>query len=314
MFPNGGFHAPQVKVSVPGVNFPVFKVSFGGISAHPFKMVGTGAHVPHVNVPHINVPHVKMVGTTVTVPVVKTTTAMVKNPNANPFNMPGINVPGVPYKVPPAAFNHSSTGLQNPFASGIAMVPGVSGYVPVLTGNLYTIPIYWHRWHHWHDWNDWYAWNNYTSGNPYYNSNYQSPYLYQNYAQGAQSYPSSNQGGQQYSTGNQSAQQYPTGNPSAQPYGYPTTSTSAPETVGPNTVAMYDDYFVPSSLEIKSGTTITWKNFGTHMHSLVEPGSAWKSDNVNKGGAYTWTFTDPGTFVLVDPLHSSQMRMTIVVK
>ena len=77
---------------------------------------------------------------------------------------------------------------------------------------------------------------------------------------------------------------------------------------------MYDDYFSPAALEIKVGTTVIWKNLGTHMHSLREPGSGWVSENVQNGDAYSYTFTDPGTYELVDPLHTSQMKMTIVVK
>jgi plastocyanin len=202
------------------------------------------------------------------------------------LKVPQVKPPVFPLASP--SIQPGTLAMQHPFVPfmpGITLVPGASGFVPVSTINPIVFPHHWHHWHHRHYWND------YVTTNPYYYNNYQMPYMYQNY----------------YSA--------------AQPYGYPAAPQPAPETPAApqangqtTTVSMYDDYFVPAALEIKAGTTVTWKNLGSHLHSLTEPDSGWTSDNLQKGGAFSRAFTDPGTYVLVDPLHSEQMRMTIVVK
>jgi plastocyanin len=77
---------------------------------------------------------------------------------------------------------------------------------------------------------------------------------------------------------------------------------------------MYDDYFLPSSLEIKVGTTLRWTNEGKHVHCLAQPEKSWKTNDLAGGDTYSWTFTEAGTYTLQDPLYAEQMRMIVIVK
>lgn len=71
-----------------------------------------------------------------------------------------------------------------------------------------------------------------------------------------------------------------------------------------------DANFVPSTITIKKGTTVTWNNTDVVDHNVT--GSGWASGNLTPGQSYSRTFTTAGSFDYSDTLHPI-MQATINV-
>jgi plastocyanin len=73
--------------------------------------------------------------------------------------------------------------------------------------------------------------------------------------------------------------------------------------------------FVPQTLTVKVGTTVSWTNATSAPHTVTsDPGSAqaWDSSRLAPGDVFTFTFTTAGTFAYHCSVHPS-MHGTIVV-
>lgn len=64
----------------------------------------------------------------------------------------------------------------------------------------------------------------------------------------------------------------------------------------PNTVVMTGSTFSPSSLTIKKGTTITWKNNDAAIHTSTSDTGVWDTGDMSNGASKTTTFNTAGTF------------------
>ena len=70
--------------------------------------------------------------------------------------------------------------------------------------------------------------------------------------------------------------------------------------------------FVPASVTIAAGGTVTWAWGGSQFHDVTGEGYASETKN---SGSYSHTFTAPGTYSVVCTVHESRgMRATITVK
>jgi plastocyanin len=85
-------------------------------------------------------------------------------------------------------------------------------------------------------------------------------------------------------------------------------------------VAIGDNMFNPSQLEVKVGTTVRWTNNGTNKHNITSanlttasPQDTFKSQDLGNGESFSFTFTKPGTYVYRCTIHPN-MTGTIVVK
>ena len=104
------------------------------------------------------------------------------------------------------------------------------------------------------------------------------------------------------------------------PGGAAPTSTPSPETavaqvVGPGAVVIKDYDFVPDSVTVKPGTTVTWTDEDTADHWVVSaPASpdAFDLGRQGTGKAVTHTFTKAGTYPYYCNLHN-YMKGTVVV-
>lgn len=66
---------------------------------------------------------------------------------------------------------------------------------------------------------------------------------------------------------------------------------------GNASVEIKDFSFGPSNLTIKKGTTVTWTNQGSTMHTVTsDEGDTLNSGELNKGDSYVFTFNEAGTF------------------
>lgn len=81
-----------------------------------------------------------------------------------------------------------------------------------------------------------------------------------------------------------------------------------------NAVNISKTNFAPHTLSVAVGTTITWTNKDTVIHTIVsDTGSTLNSGPVNPGATFTFTFSQAGTF----PYHASdnkELTGTIIVK
>jgi len=79
------------------------------------------------------------------------------------------------------------------------------------------------------------------------------------------------------------------------------------------TEVMIDNFvFVPEKLEVKAGSTVTWKNEDDIPHSIVANAKQFRSSALDTGESFSFTFSAPGTYQYFCGLHP-HMTGTIVV-
>ena len=88
----------------------------------------------------------------------------------------------------------------------------------------------------------------------------------------------------------------------------PTESATAP--VSGNAVAISNYAFVPASLVVPVGTTVTWTNKDQVTHTVKFPE---KDQTIAFGQSFTRTFSKPGVYTYLCGIHAS-MKGTIMVK
>jgi len=87
----------------------------------------------------------------------------------------------------------------------------------------------------------------------------------------------------------------------------PTQSVSAaPVTATPASATSADDktavvqlgehFFDPSSITVKVGTTVIWRNNGQQTHDIHARDGSFDSPLLNPGNTFTFTFTKPGLY------------------
>lgn len=71
--------------------------------------------------------------------------------------------------------------------------------------------------------------------------------------------------------------------------------------------------FVPRTITVRAGTTVTWLNQDTAVHNIVADHGAFPSSpNLNQGAKYSHTFNTPGTYRYICGVHTF-MTGTVVV-
>ena len=96
-----------------------------------------------------------------------------------------------------------------------------------------------------------------------------------------------------------------------------TSSSSTPvPAAGPNGVNIVNYAFSPSTLTVKVGATVTWKNYDQFAHEVIsspgDPGQAFDLGQQASGATVSHTFTAPGTYQYYCNIHN-YMKGTIVV-
>jgi len=80
----------------------------------------------------------------------------------------------------------------------------------------------------------------------------------------------------------------------------------------PNGVSIGWMVFLPASLTVAPGTTVTWTNWDDSNHGVKFPDQG--SGRLDKGKTWSRTFTTPGQYDYVCQFHGSRMKGTIIVK
>ncbi|XUX00409.1 MAG: cupredoxin family copper-binding protein [Dehalogenimonas sp.] len=81
----------------------------------------------------------------------------------------------------------------------------------------------------------------------------------------------------------------------------------------PNTITMKNLQYVPKTLTVSVGTTVTWKNTDGVEHSVTSTTGLFDSGLFNPGGSYTYTFNTAGTYNYYCTIHPG-MTGTIIVQ
>ena len=84
---------------------------------------------------------------------------------------------------------------------------------------------------------------------------------------------------------------------------------------GPASAVSIDNFtFVPQTLTVKAGTTVTWTNKDDIPHEIASANNAFtRSKAMDTGDSYSHTFNTPGTYQYFCYLHP-KMVGTIVVE
>jgi plastocyanin len=95
------------------------------------------------------------------------------------------------------------------------------------------------------------------------------------------------------------------------------TSTPAPnstQATATDKVTIRNFAFSPANITVKKGTTVTWTNQDSTAHTVTETDgqNGPKSDLLNMGQSYTFTFNTAGTFKYECSVHP-QMTGTVTV-
>ena len=95
-------------------------------------------------------------------------------------------------------------------------------------------------------------------------------------------------------------------------------ATPAPAT-GAATVTIQNFAFIPASVTVPEGTTVTWVNQDPVNHQIlndagpsVAEGALFSSDSLPNGGTYSFRFDSPGTYPYHCSIHPS-MKGTVIV-
>ncbi|MDB5089945.1 MAG: hypothetical protein JWR09_3939 [Mucilaginibacter sp.] len=87
----------------------------------------------------------------------------------------------------------------------------------------------------------------------------------------------------------------------------PTPSTPAA------TVAIQNFAFVPSTVNIKVGNSVTWTNMDTAPHTATDLANAFDSGSLSTGKTFNFTFNTAGTYTYHCLIHSMMNTATVVV-
>ena len=74
----------------------------------------------------------------------------------------------------------------------------------------------------------------------------------------------------------------------------PASATSADEKTV--VVQLGEHFFDPSSITVKVGTTVIWRNNGQQTHDIHARDGSFDSPLLNPGNTFTFTFTKPGLY------------------
>ena len=91
-----------------------------------------------------------------------------------------------------------------------------------------------------------------------------------------------------------------------------TSSTAPAAPVAGNAVTIDNFEFVPASLSVPVGSTVTWTNRDEEPHNVAANDGSFHSPGLGAQATYSYTFRTPGTFDYICGIHPF-MHGTVVV-
>jgi plastocyanin len=92
-----------------------------------------------------------------------------------------------------------------------------------------------------------------------------------------------------------------------------TYSVTAADTSDTPKIVMKDFMFVPTSVTVKAGSTVTWVNTDDEPHSVVSDTGLFRSGAIDTNEHFSFKFASPGTYHFTCSIHP-RMVGTIVVQ
>ena len=80
----------------------------------------------------------------------------------------------------------------------------------------------------------------------------------------------------------------------------------------PNTVIISGFQFSPTPLTVTKGTTVTWQNNDSAIHTATSDSGSWNTGDIAQGATKSIIFNTTGTFAYHCTHHTS-MKATIIV-
>lgn len=96
------------------------------------------------------------------------------------------------------------------------------------------------------------------------------------------------------------------------PNGAPTTTTPTTPATNVTSVMIHNFSFLPQSISVPKGTTITWTNMDSAPHTVTSDNNAFASGTLKTNDTFKFTFNTPGTFTYHCAIHPG-MKATVVV-
>jgi plastocyanin len=101
--------------------------------------------------------------------------------------------------------------------------------------------------------------------------------------------------------------------PSAPPSAAPPAAASAAPSAGTGSAVSIANFsFQPAAITISVGTTITWTNTDSAVHTVTADDGSFTSDRLGSGATFSQTFATAGTFAYHCSIHAS-MKGTVTV-
>lgn len=69
-------------------------------------------------------------------------------------------------------------------------------------------------------------------------------------------------------------------------------------------VVAADRFFVPNVIEVKVGTTVTWRSEGQEVHNIIADDGSFRSPDLATDNTFFYTFMRPGRYRYVCAYHA----------
>jgi amicyanin len=86
----------------------------------------------------------------------------------------------------------------------------------------------------------------------------------------------------------------------------------AAETPSPSEIKIDNFTFTPATLTVQAGTKVTWTNRDDIPHTIVSSEQKFKSKALDTDDAYSFTFSEPGTYQYFCGLHPKMVGTVVV--
>jgi quinohemoprotein ethanol dehydrogenase len=90
------------------------------------------------------------------------------------------------------------------------------------------------------------------------------------------------------------------------------TGDPAPDGIFDGTIATADYSFLPSRAQVPVGTTLTWMNKGSVVHTATDSHQAWDTGDIAPGASASITFDTAGTYTFACKPHPWMFGQIIV--
>jgi plastocyanin len=89
-------------------------------------------------------------------------------------------------------------------------------------------------------------------------------------------------------------------------------STAAADTKSGSAVTIDNFSFSPATLTVPAGTTVVWTNKDDIPHTVVERNQKFRSKGLDTDDAYSYTFSEPGTYEYFCGMHPKMVGKVVV--